>query len=251
MAEIIVLSIIQGLTEFLPVSSSAHLILISNYFNFNNENLTLDISLHLGSLLAIILYFRKDHLDFINNKALFSKIIMSSIPVMFFGFFLIKLDLIDYLRSYKVIGWTTIIFGILLYISDLKKVRKKINKDFNYSSALYIGLFQVLSLIPGVSRSGITITAARFLNFNRVDSSKISFLISIPTLTVVSLYGVQTLLIDKNFEISILNIFGIIFSFIFSYLTIKAFLNFLKKFSLFSFVIYRIILGLIIIIYAY
>ena len=251
MAEIIVLSIIQGLTEFLPVSSSAHLILISNYFNFNNENLTLDISLHLGSLLAIILYFRKDLLDFINNKALFSKIIMSSIPVMFFGFFLIKLDLIDYLRSYKVIGWTTIIFGILLYISDLKKVKKKINKDFNYSSALYIGLFQVLSLIPGVSRSGITITAARFLNFNRVDSSKISFLISIPTLTVVSLYGVQTLLIDKNFEISILNIFGIIFSFIFSYLTIKAFLNFLKKFSLFSFVIYRIILGLIIIIYAY
>ena len=251
MAEIIVLSIIQGLTEFLPVSSSAHLILISNYFNFNNENLTLDISLHLGSLLAIILYFRKDLLDFINNKALFSKIIMSSIPVMFFGFFLIKLDLIDYLRSYKVIGWTTIIFGILLYISDLKKVRKKINKDFNYSSALYIGLFQVLSLMPGVSRSGITITAARFLNFNRVDSSKISFLISIPTLTVVSLYGVQTLLIDKNFEISILNIFGIIFSFIFSYLTIKIFLQFLKKFSLLSFAIYRVILGILILIYAY
>ena len=251
MAEIIVLSIIQGLTEFLPVSSSAHLILISNYFNFNNENLTLDISLHLGSLLAIILYFRKDLLNFINNKALFAKIIMSSIPVMFFGFFLIKLDLIDYLRSYKVIGWTTIIFGILLYLSDLKEVRKKIDKDFNYSSALYIGLFQVLSLIPGVSRSGITITAARFLNFNRIDSTKISFLISIPTLAVVSLYGIQSLLIDKNFEISILNIFGIIFSFIFSYLTIKVFLNFLKKFSLFSFVIYRIILGLIIIIYAY
>ena len=251
MAEIIVLSIIQGLTEFLPVSSSAHLILISNYFNFNNENLTLDISLHLGSLLAIILYFRKDLLNFINNKALFAKIIMSSIPVMFFGFFLIKLDLIDYLRSYKVIGWTTIIFGILLYLSDLKEVRKKIDKDFNYSSALYIGLFQVLSLIPGVSRSGITITAARFLNFNRIDSTKISFLISIPTLAVVSLYGIQSLLIDKNFEISILNIFGIIFSFIFSYLTIKVFLNFLKKFSLLSFVIYRIILGLIIIIYAY
>ena len=251
MAEIIVLSIIQGLTEFLPISSSAHLILISNYLNFNNENLTLDISLHLGSLLAIILYFRKDLLDFFNNKALFGKIILSSLPVMFFGFFLIKLDLIDYLRSYKVIGWTTIIFGILLYFSDLKKVRKKINKDFKYSSALYIGLFQVLSLRPGVSRSGITITAGRFLNFNRVDSTKISFLISIPTLTAVSLYNVQNLLIDKNFEISFLNILGIAFSFIFSYLTIKFFFNFLKRFSLFSFVVYRIILGLIIIIYAY
>ena len=122
MLEIIFLSIVQGITEFLPISSSAHLILVSKYFNFSNQNLTLDVSLHFGSLLAIIFYFKKDLLDFINNKALFYKIILSSIPVILIGFFLIKLNLIDYLRNYKVIGWSTIIFGIFLYFSDRQKI---------------------------------------------------------------------------------------------------------------------------------
>ena len=205
MSEIILLSIIQGVTEFLPVSSSAHLILISKYFNFGNQNLTLDISLHLGSLVAIVFYFKKDLLNFINNKILFLKIILSSIPVMVFGFFLIKLNLIDYLRSYKIIGWCTIIFGVLLYFSDLIKVKKDIDKDFKYSSALYVGFFQVLSLIPGVSRSGITITAARFLNFNRTDSAKISFLISIPTLGAISFFNIFNIYKTNNFNLSILN----------------------------------------------
>jgi len=225
MVEVIILSIIQGVTEFLPISSSAHLILVSKYFNFINENLSLDISLHLGSLLAIVFYFRKDLLDFVNNKILFLKIILSSIPVMVFGFFLIKLNLIDYLRSYKIIGWSTIIFGILLYFSDLIKIKKTISKDFKYSTALYIGFFQVLSLIPGVSRSGITITGARFFNFSRIDSAKISFFISIPTLAAVSLYNLQNLLIEKNFEITLLNFCGVLLSFIFSFITIKFFCN--------------------------
>ena len=96
MLEVIILSIIQGVTEFLPISSSAHLILVSEYFNFNNQNLTLDVSLHFGSLLAIIFYFKKELLDFVNNKKLFFKIILSCLPVMIFGFLLIKLNLIDY-----------------------------------------------------------------------------------------------------------------------------------------------------------
>ena len=121
MFEIISLSITQGITEFLPVSSSAHLVLISKYFNFDNKNLTLDISLHLGSLLAIITYFRADLLDFIKNKILFYKIIVSSIPVIVFGYILIKFDLVDFLRNYKIIGWCTILFGILLVLCNLKK----------------------------------------------------------------------------------------------------------------------------------
>jgi len=251
MAEIIFLSIIQGITEFLPISSSAHLILFSNYFNFNNQSLTLDISLHLGSLLAIIFYFKKDLLDFVSNKFLFLKILISSIPVMIFGFCLVKLNLIEYLRSYEIIGWTTIIFGVLLYFSDLKKTKKKINKDFKYSTALYIGLFQVLSLVPGVSRSGIAITGSRFLNFSRLDSVKISFLISIPTLAMISLYNLQILIIEKNFEVYKINLLGIILSFLFSYLTIKYFLSYIKKFSLTAFVVYRIFLGTIILLYVY
>jgi len=251
MSEVIFLSIIQGVTEFLPISSSAHLILVSKYFNFNNENLTLDISLHLGSLLAVIIYFKSDLLYFVKNKILFYKIILSCTPIIIFGYFLIKFNLIDFLRSYKIIGWCTILFAILLYFSDLVKIKKKISKDFRYSSALYIGLFQVLSLIPGVSRSGITITAARFLKFNRVDSAKISFLISIPTLGAVSLYGLQNLFLQKNLQIFEINFFGIFLSFIFSYLTIKFFLEYLKKFTLIYFVIYRIILGILILAYAY
>ena len=251
MSEIIVLSIIQGITEFLPVSSSAHLILISKYFNFSNENLTLDVSLHLGSLLAIIIYFKKDLFDFANNKNLFIKILISSIPVMFFGFLLVKLDLVDYLRSYKVIGWSTIIFGILLYLSDLIKVKKTLAINFTYGSALYIGILQILSLIPGVSRSGITITAGRFLNFSRIDSTKISFLISIPTLCAVSLYNIFNLFLISDFNVSVLNLIATILSLIFSYLTIKYFFYFLKRFNLTIFVIYRIILGIIILFYSY
>jgi len=251
MAEIIFLSIIQGVTEFLPISSSAHLLLISNYFNFDNQSLTLDISLHFGSLLAIVFYFRKDLLNFVDNKILFLKILISSIPVMIFGFFLIKLNLIEYLRSYEVIGWSTIIFGVLLYFSDLRKEEKKINKDFKYTTALYIGLFQVLSLMPGVSRSGITITGGRFLNFCRFDSVKISFLISIPTLTMVSLYNLQILITEKNFLISKINFIGIVLSFLFSYLTIKYFLRYIERFSLTAFVVYRIFLGVVILLYVY
>ena len=251
MAEIIFLSIIQGVTEFLPISSSAHLLLISNYFNFDNQSLTLDISLHFGSLLAIVFYFRKDLLNFVDNKILFLKILISSIPVMIFGFFLIKLNLIEYLRNYEVIGWSTIIFGVLLYFSDLRKEEKKINKDFKYTTALYIGLFQVLSLMPGVSRSGITITGGRFLNFCRFDSVKISFLISIPTLAMISLYNLQILITEKNFLISKINFIGIVLSFLFSYLTIKYFLRYIERFSLTAFVVYRIFLGVVILLYVY
>ena len=251
MLEVIILSIIQGVTEFLPVSSSGHLILVAKYFNFNNQNLTLELSLHLGSLLAIIYYFKNDLLDFINNKILFFKILISSIPVMIVGFLLMKLDLIDLLRNYKLIGWTTIIFAILLYISDLIKTNKTIQKDFNLKSALFVGLFQVLSLVPGVSRSGITITAGRFLNFNRADSAKISFLISIPTLTAVGIYNLKNIYSENNYEFSMLNFFAIFLSFFFSYITIKYFLFYLKKFNLTIFVIYRIFLGIIILLFSY
>jgi len=251
MFEVIILSIIQGITEFLPVSSSAHLILVSKYFNFTNENLILDVSLHLGSLLAIIFYFKRELFNFINNKKLFFKIILSSIPVIISGFILIKLNLLDHLRNYRVIGWSTIIFGIFLYFCDRLKVEKSLDKDLNYTNALYIGFFQVLSLIPGVSRSGITMSGARFFNFSRVDSVKISFLLSIPTLGAASLFGIQKLITENSFYVSYLNLLGIFLSFLFSYMSIKFLIKFLQKFSLTSFVIYRVILGFIILIYAY
>jgi len=251
MIELLLLSVVQGVTEFLPISSSAHLILLSKYFNFTNSNLNLDVSLHLGSLLAITFYFKEDLKNFIQNKILFLKIIITSIPITLVGFVLVKFNLIDFIRSYKVIGWSTLIFGLILFISDLKKTNQNIEKNFTYKNAIFIGLFQVLALIPGVSRSGITITAARFLNLNRIDSAKISFLTSIPILSIASLYNLQKILVQNNLEISILNLVGVIMSFFFSYITIKFFLYFLKKSNLLLFVIYRIILGVFILTYVY
>jgi len=251
MFEVLILSIIQGITEFLPVSSSSHLIIISDYINFTDKGLSIDISLHLGSLLAVITYFFSDIVNFINNKDLLFKILISSLPVMFVGFILVETNIIANLRNIEIIGWTTLVFGILLYISDRYAQVKNIENNFNYKSVLLIGLFQVLSLLPGVSRSGITITAARLLNFKRFDAAKISFLLSIPTLSAVSLFGLRNIIVSQSLNFSILNFIAILFSFIFSLITIKFFLKFIKQFSLNFFVIYRIILGVILLAISY
>ena len=249
--EIFILSLIQGVSEFLPVSSSAHFVLFSEYYKFNNQNLLIDISLHLGSLIAIIFYFRRDLFNFVQNKSFLIKIILGTIPIIPVGYILYKTELINFLRSLEVIGWMSLIFGILLYISDKFDITKKIDTEFTNSSAIIIGLFQVLALIPGVSRSGITITSGRLLGFSRLDSAKISFFLSIPTLGAASLLGIYNIYKEGSAELNFLAIIAVIFSFIFSYFTIVLFLNFIKKFSLNVFVIYRIILSLFILAVVY
>ena len=215
MIEIIILSLIQGITEFLPISSSSHLIILSEYLEFNNKNLEIDVSLHIGSFLAVIFFFRKDVLNFVQNKDLFLKILIGSLPVMIVGYLLVKFNFIDQIRNIKVIGWTTLIFGILLYLSDKSSIKRKINSNFTLKSAVLIGFLQILSLVPGVSRSGIAITGARALKFNRYDSAKISFLLSIPTLAAVSIFGLNNLVKSESFNFSFLIIISIIFSFLF------------------------------------
>ncbi len=251
MIEIFILSLIQGITEFLPISSSSHLILISEYFSFENQSLSIDVSLHIGSFIAVIFYFKKDILNFVENKIIFIKILISSIPVMVVGFFLVKTGIIEKIRNINVIAFTTIIFGIFLYISDKFKLEKNINNNFTLKSALFIGFFQILSLIPGVSRSGIAITAARLLNYKRVDAGKISFLISIPILGAVSLFGIKNLLTSEDLNFTYINLVSIIVSFFFSLITIKYFLKYIQRFNLNVFVFYRIILGSLLLILAY
>ena len=251
MIEIIILSIIQGATEFLPVSSSSHLIIFSNFLNFQNQSLSIDVSLHIGSFLAVIIFFYKDVLNFINEKDIFFKIILSSVPVVLVGFFLVETNLISKLRNIKVIGWMTLIFGIILYLSDRFRLDNELKKDFNFKSAITIGLFQVLSLVPGVSRSGIAISAARILKFKRYDSTKISFLLSIPILGAISIFGIKNLVETNSLEFTIINIFSVLISFFVSFITIKFFLNYVQKFDLKIFVIYRIVLGIILISLSY
>ena len=244
--EILILSAIQGISEFLPVSSVAHLVLISKYYVFANQNLLIDICLHLGSLLAIVFYFRNDLLHFIKNKNFLVKILIASIPIIPVGYILYQTGIINQLRSLETIGWMSLIFGIFLYIADKNKTTKKIDENFSNLSAVIIGLFQVLALVPGVSRAGITITSGRILGFNRYDAAKISFFLSIPALLAASVLGIYNIYKVGSPELNYLAIIAVIFSFIFSYLTIAIFLNFIKKFTLTVFVVYRIILSLLI-----
>ncbi len=176
---------------------------------------------------------------------MFFKIFISSVPVLIVGFLLVQTNIIDKIRNIEVIAWTTIIFGVLLYFSDKFKLNNKLEKNFSIKSAIIIGVFQILSLVPGVSRSGITITAARILNFNRLDSAKISFLMSIPILGAVSIFGLKNIITSPDINFSILNFISIFFSFLFSLLTIKYFLDFLKRFNLNFFVFYRVTLGIV------
>ena len=248
--EILILSLIQGVSEFLPISSSAHLVIISNLYEFKSNSILIDISLHLGSLLAILFYFKKEILDFQNNQKIFKLIIIGSIPIIFVGYIVYNTNLIYLFRDIKVIAWTTLIFGIILYISDRNTSSKNIQSNLNFKTILFIGSFQVLALIPGVSRAGIAITAGRLLKFNRVESSKISFLLSIPALIGASVLSLKDIL-KESLEFNYTVLIAIALSFLFSYLTVRFFLKYISKFSMNIFVFYRIIIAIILFIIIY
>ena len=244
LVEILILSAVQGISEFLPISSSAHLIIVSKLYDLKASSLLIDISLHLGSLLAIIFFFRKDLFDLRNNQKLLGLIIIGSLPLIIFGYILHSTELIYILRNIEIIAWTTFLFGIILYLSDQKKTDQNLSTNLNIKSIIFIGLFQILALVPGVSRAGITMTAARFLRFNRVDSGKISFLLSIPALAGASFLGLKDA-IQQSVEFNYLLLISITFSFIFSFITVKYFIKYVSNFSLTVFVIYRMLVGLI------
>ncbi len=242
--EILILSAVQGISEFLPISSSAHLILISNFYDFSSSSLFIDIGLHLGSLFAIIYYFKQDLLNLRNNQKLLVLVFVGSIPLIIFGYILYSTDLINLLRNIEIIAWTTLFFGLVLFFSDKRDTNQNISTSLNIKAILFIGLFQILALVPGVSRAGITLTAARFLKFNRVDSSKIAFLLSIPALGGASFLGIKDA-VQQSIEFNYLLLIAITLSFIFSFVTVKYFIKYVNNFSLTVFVIYRIFVALI------
>ena len=244
------LAVVQGVSEFIPVSSSAHLVILSEFFDFENQSLVFDVGLHLGSLIAIIFFFRNDLLKIKSDKNLLKLIIIGSLPLIIFGYSFINFGVINIFRNIEVIAWSSLVFGLLLYYADGFKVSKKFDKDLSIKSILIIGIMQVLSLVPGVSRSGIIITVGRLLNFNREDSIKISFFLSIPALLGASILSIKDVA-KENFEFNLLLIISILVSFIFSYLTIKYLLIYVQKFSLKIFVVYRIILSFFIFLIIY
>ena len=249
--EAILLAMIQGLTEFLPISSSAHLILLSEFMG-SSQNLFYDVSLHLGTLIAVCLYFRSELMEIVHSffkyksflkNQLFSQLFLACIPTLVLGF--IFVEIIDsYLRTSLIIAMTTILFGILLFLSTLKKSYKTDIKDLSMSDALLIGVAQSLALIPGTSRSGITITAGLFLGLDNKTASKFSFLMAIPTIGVIALYQFYSVDMEYMVDYFEINILGLIISFLIAYTTIDFFIKFINKIGFIPFIIYRIILGM-------
>ena len=257
---IIILSIVQGITEFLPISSSAHLIFIPIIFDDFLGNRAFDVSLHFGSLIAVIFYLKSDIvkivLDTIALKKSsegfinFKNLIISTIPIVFFGF-LVHLFDIDIIRSLEVIGWSTLSFGILLGVADKNIKIKKFLNNLNLKDAFLIGSAQVLALIPGVSRSGIVITAGLLMGFSRYEASKYSLLLSIPVILAAATLESINLFIKKGFFFNIEMLMGMILSFCIAFITIKLFMNWINRASLQIFVYYRVVLGIIILLYVY
>jgi len=245
--KIIILGIVQGIAEFLPISSNAHLIMVEQLLDYHNHNEILNLVFHLGSLLAIITYFFAELLGLLKKPKMIFNIIAATIPVIIIGYFVHKFRLINYeYFSIKIIAITLIVFGIILFISDKINHSKILYKDLNLKSSLIIGLFQIISLIPGVSRSGITLTAGRLLGYSRFEAAKFSFFLSIPTTAGACFLGVLDLIKTNNSDLNYIAIIGFITSFLSSYLTIKFFLSFISKFNLNIFIYYRIILGVFI-----
>ncbi|MBH44629.1 MAG: undecaprenyl-diphosphatase [Gammaproteobacteria bacterium] len=249
--QILLLSIVQGITEFLPISSQSHLILTSALFNMKDQGLGFDIALHAGSLIAILIYYRNE----INKMLSASKegiqyiklIIIGSIPLPIIG--LLFKDLVTvHMRSVESIALMTIIFALLLYIADLKK-KDNINTLTSISifTIIFIGFMQTLAIMPGVSRAGIVITAALLVNYSRGDSIKIAFLLSIPAIFMATMY--QSIQLYGLNDIQILNehLLGMFLSFIFSYVTIHLFISTINKISFTPYIIYRLILGVVLI----
>ena len=248
---IIILSIIQGITEFLPISSSSHLILLPMFTEFPDQGIMFDVALHTGSLFAILIYYKneiKNIFQFTDNgKSYIRLIIIGSIPLPIAGLLLIDLISLN-LRSIEVISVMTITFALLLLYADSYN---KSSKQITYISTkiiLIIGLFQILALVPGVSRSGIVITAALLLNYNRNDAIKIAFLLSIPAIFMASSYNLLQL--SSMGSVPILNdhLLGMTLSLIVSYLTIYFFIATINKISFAPYIIYRIMLGTLLLI---
>ncbi len=257
--DIIALALIQGITEFLPISSSGHLILLPNLTGLEDQGQVIDVAVHVGTLSAVIYYFRhtlitlvKDWLSSVRQRQQVGEsnlawaVLFGTIPVGLVGLFLG--DLIElYLRHPLVIAATTIIFGLLLGWADWKGKRQRTEHQLKWTDILWVGIAQALALIPGTSRSGITMTAAMMLGLTRQAAARFSFLLAIPVISLAG--GLKTIELLQRSTATDWNalISGAILSAISAYLCIHYFLKLLDKIGMLPFVIYRLVLGAILI----
>ena len=261
---IFLVAVIQGITEFLPVSSSGHLILLPNLTGLDDQGQAIDVAVHVGTLGAVVLFFWTDvraallglprlltgHRDTPGANLAFL-LIVATVPVILAGLALKLTGLDDAMRSIAVIGWAMLVFGIVLWWADQKGPTDKVDSAWNLRDAIIMGLWQAVALIPGTSRSGITITGARHLGYNRHDAAKLAMLMSIPTilasgtLLAIEVAGQADLATARDGAIAA------VMSFFAALLALKVMMRLLRSVSFTPYVIYRVVLGLILLGIAY
>jgi len=253
--QIIVLAIVQGITEFLPISSSGHLILIPAFTGWPDQGIATDVMVHVGSLFAVLAYFWRDCIGLARGGLNLLRgritdegrmaiyILLATIPAMAFGLYLKSSGMSATLRSVEIIAWNAIIFGVLLYVADVIGKRVKKMEDMTLSPALMIGVAQALALIPG-SRSGITMTAARLLGFERPEAARFSFLLGIPA---ISAAGLVTMLefVEAGEGIPSDALWAAFLTFFSALAAIALLMAIVKRTSFLIFVIYRLALGIL------
>ena len=250
----ILLAFVQGITEFLPISSSAHLILVSELFNFEVQDVAFDIALHAATLLAVVVYFAKDLLRFMSaclfqgeceDREYAYAILFGTLPIIIVGFF--AYQSIDIFRTSSIISISLILSGFALYIADYAARKGFTNDGSILKKGFGVGLFQILAIIPGVSRSGVTIAAGRAFGFSRKEATKFSFMLSIPTIFAALILSIVNIdFFSSSFQMG--NIFVFVLSgaiaFFVAYLSIYALLKLVEKLGFAPFCIYQVLLGL-------
>jgi undecaprenyl-diphosphatase len=262
-SHIVLLALIQGITEFLPISSTAHLVLLHNLFDSGiqdaQENRMLDIAVHIGTLLAVLVYFHRDVFSLIcggfslvipsmssrtqSEQRLALMVLVSSIPVIFVGFIVYKTVDPAWFYNPHIIAWTTVIFGLLLGYADHIGQTHRASSSLTLKEALLLGFMQCLSLIPGVSRSGITMTTGRFLGLSREEAARFSLLMAVVATAAVGFAGILDIIKEGNVELTMDAGIAMLLSFLSALVVIAGMMKWLAKFSFKPFVVYRLILG--------
>lgn len=261
---LLILALIQGITEFLPISSSGHLILLPNLTGMEDQGMVLDVAVHIGTLGAVVLYFWSDVQVALAGTGRLLKgrldtpganlalcLAVATVPVILFGLVLKMTGLDEALRSTAVIGWTMLVFGLVLYWADRTGAETKTAQDWSLRHAIVMGLWQAIALIPGTSRSGITITAARQLGYNRHDAARLSMLMSIPTILAAGTLAGADVVTRLDAQAARDGAIAAALAFLSALLALTLMMRLLRSVSFTPYVIYRVILGLILLAIAY
>ena len=259
---LILVALVQGITEFLPISSSAHLILAPKVTGSIDQGPLIDVAVHVGTLIAVLIAFRRDVaegfvglLDLARGQTatkparLARNIIIATIPLILLGLVFHKIGMMEWMRSdehgraFKIIGWTTLIFGILLWLADRFAPTRRSLESTGWGEAALVGLAQAVALIPGTSRSGVTMTAARFLGLSRTEAARFSMLLAIPAIMAGGTIGALEIVQSGNAQLGIDALIAATLSCIAALIAIKMFMGYIANATMTPFVLYRLALG--------